>query len=82
MNIKTIKLYNIALVSKYDSNLILLGKFQESYIKYHNNLGIVTLMKSEKMIAQAKKNHNLCILDLTIPNLVMSTISKIMLVTG
>lgn len=64
----TIELQNIALAPRCDSNLISLGQLWESGIAYNDDLGSMTLMKSDSIIARAKKNYNLFTLDLAIPN--------------
>lgn len=66
---------------KYNLNLILLGQLQESGIIYYDNLGIITLMRGNKIITHVKKGHNLFTLNLAIPDQVMSAISKAMVIT-
>lgn len=66
-----IEFHNIALAANCNLNLISLSKLQESRITYHNNPTIITLMRSGKIIANGKKNHNLFTLDLVTPSQVM-----------
>lgn len=61
---KTINLQNIVLAIKCNSNLIFLGQLQESKISFYDNLSSMTLMKDEKVIAQARRSRNLFVLDL------------------
>lgn len=53
---KKIELYNVALISDYDLNLILLDQFKKSRIIYYNNSEPMTLIKDGKIIAHTKKN--------------------------
>lgn len=78
----TIKLHNIALTLRYNSNLILLGQIQESDITYHNNTSIMTLLRSSKVIIHTRRSHNLFTLNLTMPGQIMSAIGKAMVITG
>lgn len=69
-----IRLHNIALAPGCDSNLISLSQLQETGITYHDNSRAMTLMKKRKVIAQAKRTHNLFTLDLAQPKRVMTII--------
>lgn len=57
---KRIKVYNIALVIGYNSNLILLRQF-------YNNSDAMTLIKDRKVIAYVKKERNLFTFKLAQP---------------
>lgn len=67
-----IKLYNVALVPDCSSNLISLGQLQKSEIIYYDNLTFMTLMRSKKIIVYTRRERNLFMLELIIPNQVMS----------
>lgn len=71
----TIKLYNIALAPKCNSNLISFGKICKSRITYHDNLMTMILMRNGKVIAKVKREQNLFILDLTNPKKAIAVIS-------
>lgn len=75
---RMIKLHNIALAPNCDLNLISLGQLQESDILYHTNPSTITLMRGGKIIAHAKRNHNLFTLDIAMPRQIMSAISRVM----
>lgn len=75
-----IKFHNIALAPGYDLNLILLSQFWESGIIYHNSPTAMTLLKKSKIIAQAKKNQNLFILNLALQSQTISVKTKAMAV--
>ncbi len=77
-----IELHNVALAPNCDSNLISLGQLRESGISYHDNPSAMTLMRVGEIIAHAKKNHNLFILNTAMPGQVMSAISRAMTTTG
>lgn len=51
-----IELHNIALVPKYNSNLILLGKLQEIGIIYPDHLDGMVLIRKKEVIIQAKRD--------------------------
>lgn len=51
-----IKLYNVALPSKYDLNLISLRKLYESRITYQNNPITIVLMRNGKLITWVKRD--------------------------
>lgn len=72
----------MVLAPKCDLNLISLGQLRESDIIYHDNPSIMTLMKSGKVIAHTRKNHNLFTLDLAVPDQIMLAISKAIAITG
>lgn len=82
-NGNTIKLQNVALAPDCDSNLISLGQLQESGITYRDDPTAMTLMRSREIIALARRERNLFILDLARPGRAMATISqKAMAITG
>lgn len=76
----TIELHNVALASDCDSNLISLGQLQESGITFHDNPTTMTLMRGGKIMAHAKRSHNLFTLDSAMPGQVMS--ARAMAITG
>lgn len=53
----------------------LLSQICKSRIIYHNNLITITLIKNEKIIAEAKKEQNLFIFDLMDSRIIMTIIS-------
>ena len=60
-----INLQNVALASKYDSNLISLSHLKETGIIFYHNSTSIALMKDRKIIAHAKRSQNLFIFNLT-----------------
>lgn len=74
VNGNNIKLHNVALAPGCDSNLISLSQLQETGITYHDNSKAMTLIKKRKVIAQAKRTHNLFTFNLAQPRRVMTTI--------
>lgn len=70
-----IELKNVILAPGYDSNLILLGQFQETGIIYHDNPIAMTLIQQRKVITHAKRTRNLFILNLAQPGRVMVTMT-------
>lgn len=82
-NGNTIELQNVALALDYDSNLISLEQLQENRITYHNDPSAITLMRNGEIIALARRERNLFMLDLIRPGRAMATISqKAMATTG
>ena len=67
----SLKLRNVAYAPDCDSNLISLGQLCDSNIVYVNNAEAMTLMQSGQPIAHARRDQNLFILDLAIPNKAM-----------
>ncbi len=78
----TIKLYNVALAPNYNSNLILLGQLQKSGIIYYDSPNAMMLMRKGRIIAQARRDQNLFILDLALPGQAMSVRTRAMAITG
>lgn len=82
-NGNTIELQNVALAPDCDSNLISLGQLQESGITYHDDPSAMTQMRNGEIIALARRERNLFVLDLAHPGRAMATISqKAMVITG
>ena len=69
-----IELQNIALAPGCDSNLISLGQLRETEITFYDNPTAMTLMRNGKIIAQAKRDQNLFILELAQPGRAIVTI--------
>ena len=61
------------LVPDYNLNLISLGQLQNSDIRFHDNPTTMTLTRGGNIIIYIKKSHNLFVLDIAMPGLVMST---------
>ncbi len=59
----TIELLNVALAPICDSNLIPFDQLREIGITYHDNPTAMTLMRNGKIVANAKRERNLFILD-------------------
>lgn len=76
VNGNTIELQNVALAPDYDLNLISLGQLWESGITYHNNPSIMTLMRNGEIIALARREKNLFVLDLAHSGRAMAIISQ------
>lgn len=53
-----IKLYNVALALRWNSNRTLFRQFCESGITYHNNSKAMILMGNGEVIVQAKRDQN------------------------
>lgn len=64
-NGESIKLKNMALVTEYESNLILLKQLQDNKIIYYSKNTQMLLTQDSLLIAQAKRDWNLFILDFT-----------------
>lgn len=78
-----IKLHNVALISRCNSNLISLGQFCKSRIIYHDNLKAMILIRNKEVIAQAKKDWNLFIFDFAQPGKAITIVrKKIMAIIG
>ncbi len=71
----SLRLRDVAYAPDCDSNLISLGQLRESDITYVDNSKAMTLMQAGHAIAHAKRDRNLFVLELAIPN-------KAMQVTG
>lgn len=67
----SIELRDVAYATGCDANLISLGQLRESDIKYVNNPEAMTLMRSGRPIAHARRDRNLFVLDLATPGKVM-----------
>lgn len=63
-NNKSIKLLNVIFVLEYKSNLISLSQLQNTSFIYYDKSIRMILMRREKIIAYAKHNWNLFILNL------------------
>ena len=61
----------MAYAPKCDSNLILLRQLRDSNITYVDNPDAMTLMPGGQAIAHARRDQNLFIFDLALPNKVM-----------
>lgn len=76
----TIELHNVALAPDCDSNLISLGQLRKCGITFHDNPTTMTLMRGGKIVAHAKRSHNLFTLDSAMPGQAMS--ARAMAITG
>lgn len=65
------ELKEVALVSECESNFISLGQLCNRRISYQNKNPFIILMQDGVLIAQARKNQNLFILNLATPKKVM-----------
>lgn len=55
------------LINEYYLNSIFLYQLRDSEISFYDNSTFMTLMKDKKLIANAKKNYKIFILDVAIP---------------
>lgn len=67
----SIELRDVAYAPDCDSNLISLGQLRDSGITYVDDAEAMTLVQSGRTIAQARRDRNLFILDLAMPNRAM-----------
>lgn len=67
----SIRLKGVAYAPKCDSNLISLGQLRNSNIIYVDNPNTMTLIQGDQAIAHTRRDQNLFILNLAIPNKVM-----------
>ena len=58
----------------------MLGQLQKSGITYYENSSIITLIRNDKTIANAKKNNNLFTFNLAKSDPIMSAINKIIII--
>lgn len=70
---KIIRLENVAYAPECDGNLISLGQFRESNITFVDNEDNMTLTQKGRKMARARRDRNLFVLDLAMPNKVMQT---------
>ncbi len=71
-----IKLYNITLVPRCNSNLISVGQLCKSGITYYNNSITMILISNGKVIIQIKKDRNLFTFDFIQLGKAMTVINK------
>lgn len=70
------KLYNVALVARYNLNLISLEQLHKSKITYYNNPMAIMLMKNGKVIIRVKRNEKLFTFDFVQFGKVIIVVSK------
>lgn len=70
------KLYNVALVARYNLNLISLEQLRKSRITYYNNPMAIMLMKNGKVIIRVKRNEKLFTFDFVQFGKVIIVVSK------
>ena len=70
-----IELYNVAFVSQYNLNLILLRQLRVNGITYHNQPDVMMLMKDGRAVTYARREQNLFVLDLAALGKVMALIT-------
>lgn len=70
-NRSSIRLKGVAYAPKFNSNLISLGQLRNSNITYVDSSNTMTLMQKGQIIAHARQDWNLFILNLATPNKVM-----------
>lgn len=75
-NGSSIELRNVVYAPDCDSNLISLGQLRDSGIKYIDDNEAMTFVRSGRIIAQARRDLNLFILDLAIPNRAMQVTGR------
>lgn len=71
VNKSSIRLEKVAYASEYDFNLILLDQLYKNNITYINNKDVMILVERDYIITHVKRDRNLFIIDLAIPNKVI-----------